>query len=68
MGTNDAFPTPLGAAKRAAEHVRLTWEGVILRPRSGAARILGKGNAVRVVPLDAPGRRARPGGPAPGGP
>jgi integrase/recombinase XerC len=50
--------TLLNTGLRVDELVRLTWEDVTLRPRSGAARIRGKGEKVRVVPLNAVVREA----------
>jgi integrase/recombinase XerC len=50
--------TLLNTGLRVDELVRLTWEDLALRPRSGAARIAGKGEKVRVVPLNAAVREA----------
>jgi integrase len=50
--------TLLNTGLRVDELVRLTWEDVALRPRSGAARIRGKGEKVRGVPLNAAVREA----------
>jgi integrase/recombinase XerC len=61
--------TLLNTGLRVDELVRLTWEDLALRPRSGAARVAGKGAKVRVVPLNAAVREAltaiRPAAPAP---
>jgi integrase len=55
----DAIVTALlNTGLRVDELVRLTWADVTLRPRSGAARIRGKGVKVRVVPLNAAVRAA----------
>jgi site-specific recombinase XerD len=55
----DAIATTLlNTGLRVDELVRLTWEDVRLRPRSGTARIRGKGEKVRVVPLNATVREA----------
>jgi integrase/recombinase XerC len=50
--------TLLNTGLRVDELVRLTWEDVALRPRSGQARVRGKGEKVRVVPLNAAVREA----------
>jgi integrase/recombinase XerC len=50
--------TLLNTGLRVDELVRLTWEDLALRPRSGAARVAGKGEKVRVVPLNAAVREA----------
>jgi integrase/recombinase XerC len=50
--------TLLNTGLRVDELVRLTWEDLALQPRSGAARIAGKGEKVRVVPLNAAVREA----------
>jgi site-specific recombinase XerD len=50
--------TLLNTGLRVDELVRLTWEDLALGPRSGAARIAGKGEKVRVVPLNAAVREA----------
>ena len=50
--------TLLNTGLRVDELVRLTWEDVVLRPRSGAARVRGKGEKVRLVPLNAAAREA----------
>lgn len=46
------------AGLRVGEVVRLRWEDIILRPRSGFARVLGKGKKQRRVPLTADVRAA----------
>ena len=60
--------TLLNTGLRVAELVRLTWADVALGPRSGHARVRGKGEKVRTVPLNAAVREAlqaiRPGPPA----
>lgn len=48
----------LKAGLRVGEVVRLRWEDVILRPRSGFVRVLGKGSKRRRVPLTADVRAA----------
>lgn len=48
----------LNTGLRVDELVRLTWEKVILRDRSGQAAIQGKGTKVRAVPLNAGVREA----------
>jgi integrase/recombinase XerC len=59
--------TLLNTGLRVDELVHLTWEDVALGPRSGRARVRGKGEKVRTVPLNAAVREAlaaiRPGPP-----
>ena len=50
--------TLLNTGLRVAELVRLTWEEVTLRDRSGQAAIRGKGEKARAVPLNAGVREA----------
>jgi len=50
--------TLLNTGLRVAELVRLTWEEVTLRERSGQAAIRGKGEKARAVPLNAGVREA----------
>ncbi len=50
--------TLLNTGLRVDELVRLTWEKVVLRDRSGQASIQGKGEKVRTVPLNAGVREA----------
>jgi site-specific recombinase XerD len=50
--------TLLNTGLRVDELVRLTWEDVVLRDRSGQAAIQGKGAKVRTVPLNAGVREA----------
>lgn len=50
--------TLLNTGLRVDELVRLTWEDVVLRDRSGLAAIKGKGAKVRTVPLNAGVREA----------
>jgi integrase/recombinase XerC len=50
--------TLLNTGLRVDELVRLTWEDVTVRPRSGQAHIRGKGEKVRTVPLNAAVREA----------
>jgi integrase/recombinase XerC len=50
--------TLLNTGLRVDELVRLTWEDVALGPRSGRARVRGKGEKVRTVPLNAAVREA----------
>jgi integrase/recombinase XerC len=45
--------TLLNTGLRVDELVRLTWEDVTLQDRSGTARVRGKGQKVRLVPLNA---------------
>jgi integrase/recombinase XerC len=45
--------TLLNTGLRVDELVRLTWEDVTVHPRSGTARVRGKGQKVRLVPLNA---------------
>jgi site-specific recombinase XerD len=56
--TDAIVTTLLNTGLRVDELVHLTWEDVALRPRSGTARIRGKGEKMRVVPLNAPVREA----------
>jgi integrase/recombinase XerC len=50
--------TLLNTGLQVDELVRLTWEDVALGPRSGRARVRGKGEKVRTVPLNAAVREA----------
>lgn len=50
--------TLLNTGLRVDELVHLTWGDVALRPRSGVARIRGKGEKVRLVPLNGAVREA----------
>jgi integrase/recombinase XerC len=50
--------TLLNTGLRVDELVRLTWEDVTLQERSGSARVRGKGQKVRLVPLNAAVREA----------
>ena len=53
----DAIVTTLpNTGLRVDELVRLTWEQIILRDRSGQAPIHGKGEKVRAVPINGPVR------------
>jgi integrase/recombinase XerC len=50
--------TLLNTGLRVDELVRLTWEDVTVQERAGSARVRGKGQKVRVVPLNAAVRQA----------
>jgi site-specific recombinase XerD len=50
--------TLLNTGLRVDELVRLTWEDVTVQDRSGTARVRGKGQKVRLVPLNAAVRQA----------
>ena len=50
--------TLLNTGVRVDELVRLTWEDVTVQDRSGTARVRGKGQKVRLVPLNAAVRQA----------
>src|SRR5947207_4578676 len=56
--TDAIVTTLLNTGLRVDELVRLTWEEVTLRDRSGQAAIRGKGEKTRAVPLNAGVREA----------